>query len=295
VDNTTPFRDKINSLLERTLNASKKAESGGLLPRIAKELIGDANLSPELVPILQELFAQEKLNLPLNADKADDFKPEFASHAASILSGVLTAAGQPGLALASRAAIDLLKSRIDACGVVPAAKAVNGLPVKQENGQDVILYFVESDSAGNPLLPEVNGSAMLAFGLLQRGFMHWAKRLELVVNMETDQKAANLLVTGAHLGANSSVLARTEIGPPQGRQLRMVFNLDKKNLTPELFTSNAAHEFGHALGIVHEAVVQDGSQVMNGTLLGVTKPQGPGGRTDLQAAVFQGWRLPKTV
>jgi hypothetical protein len=292
MDHTSPFREKIDNLLERTLNASTKAEPGGLLPKLARELIGggDASLAPDLVAILQELFAQQKLDLPLAALKAKDFKPEFASLASTVLSSILTASGQPGLASASKAAIKLLKSKIDACGVLPNMKSVPGPGVKQQSGQDVILYFVESDSDGNALLPEVSGSKTLGFGLLQKGFMNWGRKLDLVVN-PADQKDANLLVTGAHLGANSAVLARTEIGPPQGRQLRMVFNLDKKDLTPDQFESNVAHEFGHALGIIHEAVVQDGSQVMNSMLLGVKKPQGPGGRTDLQAAVFQGWRL----
>jgi hypothetical protein len=296
MDHTSPFREKIDNLLERTLNASAKAEPGGLLPKLARELIGgsDASLAPDLVSILQELFAQQKLDLPLAALKAKDFKPEFASLASTVLSEMLTTAGQPGLALASKAAIKLLKSRIDACGVLRSMKSVPGPGVKRTNGQDVILYLVarENDSVGNAVLPEVNGSKPLAFGLLQRGFINWAKRLDLVVNMVSEQKDANLLVTGAHLGANSTVLARTEIGPPQGRQLRMVFNLDKKDLSPDMFVSNVAHEFGHALGIVHEDVVQDGLQVMNSMLLGVKNPQGPGGRTDLQAAIFHGWRLP---
>jgi len=292
MDHTSPLREKIDNLLERTLNASTKAEPGGLFPKLARELIGggDASLAPDLVSILQDLFAQQKLDLPLAALKAKDFKPEFASLASTVLGSMLTTAGQPGLALASKAAIKLLKSRIDACGVLPSMKSVPGPGVKRENGQDVILYFVESDG-DNAMLPEVNGNKALAFGLLQKGFMKWATRLDLIVNPE-DQKNANLLVTGAHLGANSAVLARTEIGPPQGRQLRMVFNLDKKDFTPDLFVSNVAHEFGHALGIVHEDVVQDGLQVMNSTLLGVSNPQGPGGRTDLQAAIFHGWRLP---
>jgi hypothetical protein len=293
MDHRSAFREKIDHLLERTLNASAKAEPGGLLPRLARELLagGDAALEPDLVAILQELFTQQKLDLPLAALKAKDFKPEFANLAATALGSVLAGAGQPGLALASKAAIKLLKSRIDACGVLPNIRSVPGPPVKQQHGQDVILYFVESDASGNAILPEVNGSKTLGFGLLQKGFMNWGRKLDLVVNA-ADQEDANLLVTGAHLGAASAVLARTEIGPPQGRQLRMVFNLDKTDLSPEMFESNVAHEFGHALGIVHEAVVQDGTQVMNAMLLGVRKPQGPGPRTDLQAAVAQGWRLP---
>jgi hypothetical protein len=295
MDHKSPFRDKINDLLERTLNASTKAEPGGLLPKIAKELIGggDAAVTNDLVSVLQELFAQQKLDLPLAALKAKDFKPEFANLASTALTEILTSAGHPGLAVASKAAVKLLKSRIDGCGVLRNHKSLPGPGVKQENGQDVILYFVEMDNtpAGNALLPEVNGSKTLGFGLLQKGFMNWGRKLDLVVNLTSNQQDANLLVTGAHLGKNSSVLARTEIGPPQGRQLRMVFNLDKTDLTPDLFESNVAHEFGHALGIVHEAVVQDGTQVMHAMLLGVKKPQGPGGRSDLDAAVFQGWRL----
>ena len=107
--------------------------------------------------------------------------------------------------------------------------------------------------------------------------------------MVTKHEDANLIVSGADLGQNTTILARTEIGPPKGRQLRMVFNLSKP-FTSDAFESNVAHEFGHALGVVHEDVVQDGTQVMNSMLLGVKEPQGPGKNTDLGAAIFMGWR-----
>src|SRR5687768_13449781 len=118
MNHNSPLLEKVGDLLARTRNAMRKADAGGLIPRIAQELIagGDAANSPELVSILRDLFAGNKLNLPLNADTAGDFKPEFASHAKDVLSGILTAAGQPGLALASRTAIDILKKKIDACG-----------------------------------------------------------------------------------------------------------------------------------------------------------------------------------
>jgi hypothetical protein len=300
LDHNSSLADKFGDLLARTRNAIKKSEAGGLIPRIAQEFLGggDAGNAPELVSILRDLFTDNKLNLPLDSDSAGDFKPEFATQAKNVLSGILTAAGKPGLAFATREAIDILKKRIAACGADPNSTHVPGLPVEVEHDQDVILYFVERDGQKNPILPEVEGSTKIAFGTLQRGFLQWAMRLDMVVRLTTQHELANLIVTGENLGENTSILARTDIGPPHGRQLRMVFNTAKK-FTRDLFESNVAHEFGHALGIFHEDVVQDDTQVMNSMLLGVkeplppdTPPNTPPRMTDLGAAIFRGWKLP---
>ncbi len=293
MDHTSPLLDKLGDFLGRARNARAKAEPGGLLPKIVDVLIdkGDASTKPDLTSILHDLFSLNKLDLPLEAIKEGDFKKEFAKTATDVLTSILASAGSPGLAIASKAAIKILRSRIEACGVDKKSSVVRGLAVKPDgHGQDVILYFVEEDEQGFPKLPEVDGSTMLALGVLQTGFQNWAVKLSLVANMVTKQEEANLIVSGSDMGQNTTVLARTEIGPPKGRQLRMVFNTAKK-FTSDEFESNVAHEFGHALGVVHEDVVQDGSQVMNSQLVGVTQPQGPTPKsTDLGAAIFKGWR-----
>ena len=291
MDHRAPLVEKLSDFLARATNASDKAAPGGLLPKIADALLGSGNAGAktEIVGILRDLFSLNQLDLPLDAIKESDFKQEFATKAGDVLSLILAGAGSPGLALASKVAIKILKSRIEACGADKNSSVVRGLPVKpDDHGQDVILYYVE-DKNGIPVLPKVDGSEMLALGILQAGFQNWASRLNLVANMVTKQEEANLIVSGADLGANTTILARTEIGPPKGRQLRMVFNLSKP-FTSDEFESNVAHEFGHALGIMHEDVVQDGTQVMNSQLVGVKEPQGPGKDTDLGAAIFKGWR-----
>lgn len=292
MNNQSPLPAKINHLLERVVDASNKASAGGILPKLAQDLIGsgDLKLVPALTAVLQELFVQGKLDLPQGAATANHVTPAVVNQATAALSAALTAAGHPGLAAVSAAAIDLLKSKISSCGVLTNTPQIPGPGVGIDHDQDVILYFVEFDNNRDAILPPVKGSKALAYGLLQRGFINWATRLNLIVNRVSNHQEANLVVTGAHMG-NGPVLARTEIGPPQGRQLRMVFNLDKTDLSADEFESNVAHEFGHALGIVHEDVRQDGTQVMNDTLLGVKDPQGPGEKTDLQAAQFYGWRI----
>jgi len=279
--------EKFRAFLNRTINANSKAEIGGLFPKIAESLIGggDASKKGDVTAILRDLFALEKLDLPLDANKEGDFNDGFVTQASALLSGILTKAGRPELAIASTAGIELLRKFIESsCGQDTTAEKVSGLPVDNKNGVDFILYFVESKDR-QPNLPLVDGSRMTALEVLEKGFKNWSRRLKLIVNMEAEQDKANLIVTSADLGKNSSVLARTEIGPPRGQQLRMVFN-ESKTFTRDEFESNVAHEFGHLLGVFHEDVdVNDQLLVMHGTLLGVKQPQD----ADLNAAAARGW------
>jgi hypothetical protein len=139
----------------------------------------------------------------------------------------------------------------------------------------VILYKIIS-------LPRIglHGTFDESFGLLNAAFAAWQVHLNLKVDVTDKQENANLVISTDQLkGAPVNYLALTDIGPPNGRQLRMVFDV-AESWDADTFRSCAAHEFGHALGVWHKDVPQQG-QLMNDTLDAKVKFPGV---FDLQAA-----------
>ena len=139
----------------------------------------------------------------------------------------------------------------------------------------VILYKIVT-------LPRIglHGTFDESFGLLNAAFASWQVHLHLKVDVTEKQENANLVVSADQLqGAPPNFIALTDIGPPNGRQLRMVFDV-AESWDADTFRSCAAHEFGHALGVRHRDVPQEG-QLMNDSL--DKKVKFPGA-FDLQAA-----------
>jgi hypothetical protein len=139
-------------------------------------------------------------------------------------------------------------------------------------------------------LPPIEGSPFLARSKLKQGFENWEGVLNVDITRTPDRTKANLLVTGKDFGpeVDDSVLALTDIGPPHGVQIRMVFDTAERSLTREQFVALAAHELGHALGIKH-AEVPGNAHLMSDTLSTVTEPDA----ADMAAAERHNWK--KTV
>lgn len=293
-----PIQTKVDDLVRLVLDADAK-DSGGLFKKISEELVGANNgaVVNELSKVLKGLQIIGKLDLPVAPTTSSQFKTEFALTAKQVLHDILLAHGQPGLSLASDLAMDIvMKSAHIECGAgktVDAqgqsiAQTIEGPAITRDpSDRDVIFYFIEEDGSGEPKLPPIGGDRVRARGALRRAFTKWGKVLKIATVPVPQQERSHLLITGARLGSSSSLLARTDIGPPRGQQLRMLFNLDKTNLTEEQFVANVSHEFGHALGISHRDVDQNNeSLVMHGTNLGVSVPTS----ADIAAAVSKGWR-----
>lgn len=289
MDSKSPLEEKKDGLISRIRNSIEKSKSGGILPEIARKILG-SDAQPDVVDsvasVLGDLFSIGDLKLPLEAIKKEQYKDEFGTQARDVLATILAASGHPALALASSEALKIIKGRIDECGARVTDQPVKGPSVRTNaDGADVVLYFVEKDGSVENL-PEVDGDRAKAAGALDQAFANWASNLDMEVSRVFDHSKANLIVTGFDFGTSTTMLAKTDIGPPRGIQLRMIFNTAKK-FTRDQFISNAGHEFGHALGVFHEDVDQgDRSLIMHGTNLGVTDPQD----ADVDAAVRRGWK-----
>jgi len=96
-------------------------------------------------------------------------------------------------------------------------------------------------------------------------FNSWCRHLNLEVRHTREIADANLVVSFDQLiGAPDNYLAVTDIGPPNGRQLRMVLDATK-TWEEDSFRACAAHEFGHVLGLTHDDARHVG-QLMNDSL-----------------------------
>lgn len=289
--------DQAARVFQRFENAAKKKP---LLGRISEKLVamaagGDASTSPadkELVlAALQRLVAEGILDLPLDAVSEIDFQSSFLETAQSALSSVLVNLKHPefaGILALSVPAIKLINNSFNRCGSTTKGNPPPGPDIKVEDGQPVVVYFVEEDANGSPLLPKVDGSPKTARKLLMTGFQRWAGVLNLGLDRTDDPAEANLFVTGRDFGREvpDSVLALTDIGPPRGVQLRMVFDTAEAYSSRDQFIAVAAHELGHALGIHHSDVASSGD-LMSPFLSQITEP----GDADKRAAQKLGWEL----
>lgn len=298
--------DTVNKLFKKELfKIPSKKEAA--LERIAKELHENQVASgangrtvDEITRVVKRLFVEKVLVLPDNADANQNYAPEFLNLATNAITTALRLSGQPQLAAAAPLAVESIKFILDKfnrCGGHDRGDPPSGPVVKQNpvNGRFVVRYFVEQDpNTGEPLLPAVEGSRVLARGVLEFAFTSWAGFLKLDVDRADTVATANLIVTGRTFGTGipRNVLALTDIGPPGGVsggkpvQLRMVFDLGETYNSKLEFAATAAHEFGHALGIRHRDVSQ-GRQLMNDMLSDISMPQ----HFDLEAAVRKGWPL----
>ena len=154
----------------------------------------------------------------------------------------------------------------------------------------MLFYIHEKD--GFPQLPAIEeGSGIpesqrriLARSRLIKAFKSWQAELEMTITPTTDPDKANLVISGRKLtNVSPETLALTDIGPPHGRQLRMIFDLQETTLSRDQFQSTAAHELGHALGISHRHVPGAGA-LMSPRLSDIQRPT----QTDVDAAVTNG-------
>lgn len=293
---TDSIKTKVGDFQQIIDDAEAKL-SGGLFEAISKELVGPNNpIVGDLSKVLKGLQVIGKLKLPAGPTTGSQLTAQHALLAKQVLHEILVVHGQPGLSIASDLAMDLvMKSAHTECGAgktvdasgQSVAQTINGPDISRDTSdRDLIFYYIEEDDDGVPKLPPINGSPKLARSSLRRAFTRWARSLMISTVPVANQNEAHLLITGASY-SDPTLLARTDIGPPRGQQLRMVFNLNKTDFTEERFIANVSHEFGHALGISHRDVDQsDESLVMHGTNLGVGDPTD----TDIAAAVSKGWR-----
>jgi len=265
-----------------------------LLERLATTLldkgVNDPPAKDNLLKALKRLAVDGKFKLP-DGNVADNQLSGLATLAQNAIKVALAGSGVPQLALISElsaGAIKFINNSFDQCGGNDVSNPPPGPPVELKNGRHVIVFWVEEDENGLPMLPAVGGDPRFARSRLVRAFESWEVRLKMDVTRTDDRTAANLIVSGRTFGSevDDSVLALTDIGPPNGTQVRMIFDLAEIHLSKDDFEACAAHEFGHAIGIKHADVSQSQPlQLMNGTISAIREPQDD----DLAAAVRKGW------
>ena len=249
-----------------------------LVRRIAEKLVAkpgnDVASKEKVTDALLQLLADDKLELPDDAISKDDFDPSFLDIAKNAITTALADAGLGGLGPLTVGAIKFINNSLDRCGVAPdSVEKPVGPPVQQKNGRPVIVFFLEEDSNGLPLLPAIAGDPRFARTRLILAFEHWQGKLKLDVTQTELPDQANLIVTGERFGPRvpDSRLALTDVGPPHGKKCRMVFDLAEVNLTKDEFEATAAHEFGHALGVRHRHAAKKG-QLMSPSLSSIKEP-----------------------
>lgn len=268
-----------------------------LLDKIADSLVGqgggDLADRDNLLKAIKRLAVDGKFTLPEGNVPANQIGG-LATLAQGAIKLVLSNSGIPQLALidaVSAGAIKFINNSFDQCGGNDVANPPAGPPIEVKNGRHVVVYYLEEGENKLPQLPAVGGDPRFARTRLTRAFEHWEARLKMDVTQTDDHTAANLIISGRTFGSeiDDSVLALTDIGPPNGTQIRMIFDLAEIHLTKDDFEACAAHEFGHAIGIRHADVSQSQPlQLMNATLGTVKEPQ-KDENGDLAAAVRKGW------
>lgn len=285
----------IGSRIDAVFDRFKKAmERKPEFETIADNLMGkfggeDVAGKENITKALLNLAANRLLPLPSGGDI--DSLVNTASSALDLFLEKSERSDLVGANNISARAIKLLnkKLKVDPCGGNTKGNPPPGPDLAQRNGRHVVVYYLEFDENELPRLPKIKGDSRFAQSRLKPAFDAWEGELKLDVVTTDNPEQANLLITGRTFGSEvaafggESVLALTDVGPPNGQQLRMVFDLAEDDLTMSQFQATAAHEFGHALGVKHAFVDKTGD-LMSPMLSQISTPSAD----DINAAVKHG-------
>lgn len=123
-------------------------------------------------------------------------------------------------------------------------------------------WFLETE------LPKVPGGKALK--LLRTAWESWAEVCNIDIKQTFTRDDANVIVKYEVISGDPSILATAQLGPPNGRQLELIFDKSEPSWTDQAFSGTAAHEIGHLLGLRHSTVPR---QLMNDTLTDIVEPQ----------------------